>query len=80
MINISTGKSPLPEPFSSSLLLEADAVFTQGRPASAGTWLRSRPSNEPRGQPEGPVLSAPPPDELKDEKSPKGQENHPGHW
>lgn len=26
------------------------------------------------------MLSAPPPDELKDEKSPKSQEKHPGHW
>lgn len=40
--------------------------------------LSSRPSNESRGQPEGPMLSAPPPDELKNQKSPKGQEKHPG--
>ena len=37
--------------------------------------------SEPRGQPEGPVLSALPPplppDELEDEKSPEGQEKHP---
>lgn len=26
------------------------------------------------------MLSAAAPDELEDEKSPKGQEKHPGHW
>lgn len=26
------------------------------------------------------MLSAPPPDELEDEKSPQSQEEHPGYW
>lgn len=45
-----------------------------------GCLLGPRPPNEARGQPQGPVLSPPPPDELEDKKSPKGQEKHPNHW
>lgn len=45
-----------------------------------GCLLCLWPSNETRGQPQGPVFPPPAPDELEDEKSPKGQEEHPDHW
>ena len=71
----------LPEPQFFRISLEADAVLAQWGPALARSWLSPRPLSEPRGQPEGPVLSALPPplppDELEDEKSPEGQEKHP---
>lgn len=47
-----------------------------------GCLLCPRPSNEARGQPQGPMFSPllPPPNELEDKESPKGQEKHPSHW
>lgn len=45
-----------------------------------GCLLCLRPSNETRGQPQGPMFSSPSPNELEDEKGPKGQEKHPNHW
>lgn len=70
---------PSLSPNSFSLSLEADAVLSQGGPATAGNCLRPRLSGEAGGQPEGPMLSAPSADELEDEKSSEGQEKHPGH-
>lgn len=46
-----------------------------------GSLLCPRLSNETGGQPQGSVFSPspPPPDELKDKESPKGQDEHPSH-